>query len=468
MFSMGGGIYRSLAELTLTDCRIIRNSAYYYGGAVANESGPGFTLINCTLSDNYAHWWGGAVYNDFSGVLRMVRCIVAGNVSRYYGGAMYSNAQSRLELSNCLVEGNAVLDPEWSRGGALYSDAASSTFEHCTVLGNRAATGGALAFDSFETEQPSRFEAANSIFWDGVDPIWNNDQSDVNMVYCDVLGGWPGRGNIDADPCFVATGYWDDNGTSADPSDDIWLSGQHQLSDTSPCVDVGDPNHQPDPHAVDLAGSPRLHGPCTDIGAYENDRPMADAGDDQTTFSPDGAAVKVTLDGSGSTAPAGVTLNYTWFKDAQQIATGVNPTIDLPIGEHVIELIVNDGKRDSAPDQVTVTVLDVLRGTLSVYPEQIHRPAQRPRTWLFVRMPSHITWDKVDTSWSLVLYPGDLKPRSQCVFRWFGTGALVVACFDSPSVVKAMPEDSHVQLQVVGRLKDGRFFWAGKDIPIID
>ena len=38
-------------------------------------------------------------------------------------------------------------------------------------------------------------------------------------------------------------------------------------------------------------------------------------------------------------------------------ANGTNPLIELPIGIHTFQLIVNDGNTDSAPDDVNITVL---------------------------------------------------------------------------------------------------------------
>jgi len=79
------------------------------------------------------------------------------------------------------------------------------------------------------------------------------------MDFCNFQGGWPGVGNIDVDPDFVAPGYWEPNGTPDDPNDDHWIDGDYHLlsqagrwdpiaeiwvedEETSPCIDAGDPN----------------------------------------------------------------------------------------------------------------------------------------------------------------------------------------------------------------------------------
>jgi len=60
------------------------------------------------------------------------------------------------------------------------------------------------------------------------------------VTYCDVQGGWPGTGNIDADPIFVGP-----------EMDDFHLRWR------SPCIDAGDPDFPLDPD-----------GTRSDIGAF--------------------------------------------------------------------------------------------------------------------------------------------------------------------------------------------------------
>jgi hypothetical protein len=96
-----------------------------------------------------------------------------------------------------------------------------------------------------------------------------------------------------------------------------------------------------------------------------NTPPVANAGPDQTVV----VTQTVTLDGSHSTDANGDPLQYRWSFVA--IPTGshaslssptlVHPTfvVDRP-GIYVVQLIVNDGKVDSAPDTVTITTTNSL------------------------------------------------------------------------------------------------------------
>jgi len=116
--------------------------------------------------------------------------------------------------------------------------------------------------------------------------LWGNTPGEIlvagvcepSITYSDVAGGWPGQGNIDADPLFVRPDAWDDNGTPLNPADDAWIGGDHHLQSqagywdgetqawvhdevTSPCIDAGDP-------ASPLGAEPVPHGGLINLGAY--------------------------------------------------------------------------------------------------------------------------------------------------------------------------------------------------------
>jgi hypothetical protein len=95
------------------------------------------------------------------------------------------------------------------------------------------------------------------------------------------------------------------------------------------------------------------------VNAPMNHVPMADAGEDQTAKEGD----TVTLDGSGCSDPDGDPLTYAWsqLEGPETVvlegASTVEARFEAPgTGLYRFELIVNDGKVDSPPDDVTVTV----------------------------------------------------------------------------------------------------------------
>lgn len=111
-----------------------------------------------------------------------------------------------------------------------------------------------------------------------------------------------------------------------------------------------------------------------DIGIYEfqvdtqdNDPPTADAGPDQVVACSGAAGASVTLDGSGSSDPDGDSLIYGWsgpFAEGGGQIGGIAPIVSLPMGVHTVDLVVNDGDLDSAPDTVSITVAMQVEGLL--------------------------------------------------------------------------------------------------------
>ena len=93
-----------------------------------------------------------------------------------------------------------------------------------------------------------------------------------------------------------------------------------------------------------------------------NTPPLADAGLDQLVLAGD----TVTLDGSGSSDPDADLLTFSWSLTSIPAGSGatlsdaavVGPSFVADVlGDYVLQLIVNDGEFDSAPDTVMVTVV---------------------------------------------------------------------------------------------------------------
>lgn len=92
-----------------------------------------------------------------------------------------------------------------------------------------------------------------------------------------------------------------------------------------------------------------------------NDSPVANAGADQTLAGTSATATQVVLDGSASSDPDFNGLTFRWtgpFPEGGGTATGVRPTVSLPLGASNITLVVNDGQVDSSPDTVVATLTD--------------------------------------------------------------------------------------------------------------
>jgi hypothetical protein len=106
------------------------------------------------------------------------------------------------------------------------------------------------------------------------------------------------------------------------------------------------------------------------IGHVTNFPPHASAGSDQPAVqcqSTSGAVVH--LDGSGSTdlPPGPGIVSYLWFENFDRVtgtgvllASGVQPSVTLPLGTHHLTLIAIDGEGALDLSDVTVTIIDTL------------------------------------------------------------------------------------------------------------
>lgn len=201
-----------------------------------------------------------------------------------------------------------------------------------------------------------------------------------------------------------------------------------------------------------------------------NQPPIADAGPDQTVYAWINGIAEVILDGSGSSDPDGDELSYTWSLDGQEIATGASPTVELPVGEHIIELIVNDRKVDSQPDQVVITVIEPIESELRIFPRTIDRHGRMPRILALLRLPEGITEDQIDSDRTLLLYPGEIEATYQRAIQWRRRGTPVTnifALFSKAELMQAVPDDGEVELQVVDQLVSGQYFYGTDTVRII-
>jgi len=207
---------------------------YGYGGAVecANAS-P--TITNCRLTGNYAEY-GGAI-STHANSPTLINCILSGN-SAYRGGAIEGGPR----LTNCTITGNQ------GAGSVLYYYYSVAKISSCVIWGN----------------------ASNLIRGDG--------HNSPRITYTNIQGGWPGQGNINADPCFADIGHWDDDDTPENPWDDFYVSGDYHLKSqggrwdasegrwvmdevTSPCIDAGNPMSP-------IGLEPFPNGGIINMGAY--------------------------------------------------------------------------------------------------------------------------------------------------------------------------------------------------------
>jgi hypothetical protein len=245
------------------------------------------------------------------------------------------------------------------------------------------------------------------------------------------------------------------------------VEGDCHLKAQSACIDTGSMGALLDANETDLDGQPRLSGFAPDMGAYEvrNDPPFADAGPDATGFTLDGVKGPVTLDGNKSYDPEGQPLQYRWYKGNELVSEQARFTIVLPLGEYNFRLIVTDPTGFSGSDEVKATITWVLSTEAMVSPQVIDRKSSKAITAVVV-LPKGTSRKDVDLSQPLVLFPGSVPAMKQTALVWLSGYTLVLADFSRADLVAAVPQNGQVELQIVGRLKNGQHF-SGHDTVTI-
>ncbi|MAE71301.1 MAG: hypothetical protein CME06_12645 [Gemmatimonadetes bacterium] len=276
----GGGAWLRAGSPTLVHCRFERNSideSFTGGGGGLFGEDCDLALIDCEFTSNFGGHGGGGMRVD-GGNLRIARSVFRSNRAEK-GGALRLWCDS-IYVESCLFESNQAT--ETSGGGAWLSSGAD--FVNCIFAGNSGVRDGGAMYKSFDGDlhlinttvvgnetdtwqgaggiyasHGDKLVVLNSIVWGN--RAWGGGGSQQIQTYFDeplvafsnVQGGWPGSGNIDAEPGMR----------------NPWR-GDFRLSASSPCIDAGTSSSAP---PSDYEGDPRPQGGGVDIGADEYSRP---------------------------------------------------------------------------------------------------------------------------------------------------------------------------------------------------
>ena len=184
----------------------------------------GFTITGGFANGSFDEKYGGGMYSH-SGAPKLISCKFIGNYAAY-GAGIYTN-RSSITLTNCIFINDGVRN----------NSPSSPRFNNCIFI--------SCGIDIVRRSKPSM---TNCI----VRGSSNLINSGTSVIYSNVEGGFPGTGNIDADPCFVDS-----------------ANGDYHLSPNSPCIDTGNPLYSPSSGETDIDGEPRVMGGRVDMGVDE-------------------------------------------------------------------------------------------------------------------------------------------------------------------------------------------------------
>ena len=229
-FSGGESVDCVLAGFTITGAN---------NGIHCSDASP--TISNCNITEHAGP--GIKLYNSSNPIL--IGCSITTNAGS--GIEMWKQAQGRHIFYNYATITNCIIAENGQHGIA----GGIPTIINCTIVANN--QRGISGSEPTVTNSIIYYNSVNS------DVVQIESNLTVTVTYTDVQGGWQGTGNIDAEPCFVETGFLDLNGTLEDVNDDFWVKGDYHLCSqagrwdpssqtwiqdviTSPCIDAGDPD----------------------------------------------------------------------------------------------------------------------------------------------------------------------------------------------------------------------------------
>jgi hypothetical protein len=167
----GGGMYNASGSPSLANLTFSGNLAAESGGGMANQaSSP--TLTSVTFSANSAIAGGGGMYNYSASIPKLTNVTFSGNSTTGAGGAILNNGSSP-KLTNVTISGNSA-----AAGGAIKNAASSSPVIKNSIL--HGDTGGEIS----------------------------NSSSTPSVTYSLIQGGYPGTGNLNANPLLKPLGNY--------------------------------------------------------------------------------------------------------------------------------------------------------------------------------------------------------------------------------------------------------------------
>jgi hypothetical protein len=253
---------------TVIGCTFMNNTAGYSGGGMTNGRYSSPVIQGCHFIGNTSMWNAGGMKNSYYSTATIDGCFFSNNRTGWNGGGMKNGSGSAPTVTNCVFVGNEVVGLDYYDDGVIMSgggggmkngSSSSPTITNCTFYGNTVThTTYCGSYDGengggMKNSSSSSATVTNCIIWGNFPNDVQNKNSRSIFTYCNIGGGFPGEGNIDADPQFVNA-----------PTN-------VSLRSTSPCIDTGTNTNwwQYGYVTDDILGVARPQRSAYDMGAYE-------------------------------------------------------------------------------------------------------------------------------------------------------------------------------------------------------
>ncbi|GEM_PF-3400295 len=211
----GGGMYNTEAAPTVTNCDFIGNHTITGdGGGMSNAFNSSPEVSDCFF---YMNSRGGMVNNENSSP-SVSNCRFIDNYDIWMGGGIFNSHNSSPTVYNCVFSGNETIGILVGGGGIGNYEESSPTITNCTFTNNESANVGGGIYN-YHNCSPV---ITNCVFWGDLPDEVSTESGTPVVTYSNIQGGYPGTGNISADPLWVNPG-----------------SGDFHLLANSPCLDTG-------------------------------------------------------------------------------------------------------------------------------------------------------------------------------------------------------------------------------------
>lgn len=298
----GAGLHNYRGNPTIRNSTFSGNKSTWFGGGMHSEEGAP-TLTNLVFIANFSRNNGAGLYftnGQSTDIPTMINLTFINNHGEPYctGAGAFLGGYSHITLNNVRFTGNStycdgctptggglaafqygdgwikIINGQFSgnyssaEGGGIWTTGAL-TLVNVTITGNKAGWKGGGIF--------GMFSSVNSILWGNTAPIGPEFTDDwgshPDMTYTDYQqdsGVYPGAGNLNTDPKFVAP---------VDAASAPTTAGDYHLQAASPVIDAG--NNAVANIATDLDGQARKmdvltvpdtgqgNPPIVDLGAFE-------------------------------------------------------------------------------------------------------------------------------------------------------------------------------------------------------
>jgi len=198
--------------------------------------------------------------------------------------------------------------------------------------------------------------------------------------------------------------------------------------------------------------------------------PIANAGNSQTVYAWIDGIAEVNLDGSGSYDEDDDPLTYKWSWTIDgniYDANSVNPTIELPVGQHIISLIVNDGTVDSEADEVVITVVPAAAAKMKFTPQAVNCKSNGNEVKAHFVLPKGISAGDVDTDKGATIEPMGVKSKGMSVLGSERSLVEVMVDFGRSAFCGSAVNNGQIEVTVVGSLKSGQYFYGSDKVKVI-